>query len=118
VFRVGSRCPQRWKTRIESRPLRPVHHLPAVIAYSVGMSSIQYTIRGIPPVLDAELRREASTRGKTLNAIVVETLEHAKLPTGVVVHDDLDWFVGSRPPGDKASEDTQTWLDSLPVQLS
>ncbi len=90
--------------------------LPAEIAYTVGMSSIQYTIRGVPPVLDAELRREASTSGKTLNAVVVETLERAKLPLGAVVHDDLDWFVGSLPPDDKAFEEAQTWLDALPVE--
>jgi hypothetical protein len=77
---------------------------------------MQYTIRGVPPVLDAELRREASASGKTLNAVVVETLEHAKLPVGAVVHDDLDWFIGSLPPDGKASEDAQTWLDSLPVE--
>lgn len=92
----------------------PKNRLPAVIAYIVGMSSIQYTVRGVPPVLDAELRHEASTSGKTLNAVVIETLEHAKLP--VVVHDDLDWFIGSLLPDDKASKDAQTWLDSLPVE--
>lgn len=80
------------------------------------MSSIQYTIRGVSPVLDAELRREASTSGKTLNAVVVETLEHAKLPRGAIAHDDLDWFIGSLPPGDKAFEEAQTWLDALPVE--
>lgn len=80
------------------------------------MSSIQYTIRGVPPDLDAELRREASMSRKTLNAVVVETLERAKLPAGAVVHDDLDWFVGSLPPNDKAFDDAQTWLDSLPVE--
>jgi len=42
-------------------------------------------------------------------------LEHAKLPLGAVVHDDLDWFIGSLPP-DKAFEEAQTWLDALPVE--
>lgn len=80
------------------------------------MSSIQYTIRGVPPALDAELRQEARTSGKTLNTVVVETLEHAKLPDVAVVHDDLDWFIGSLPPDDQASEEAQNWLDSLPIE--
>jgi hypothetical protein len=79
------------------------------------MSSIQYTIRGVSPVLDAELRREASETGKTLNAVVVETLEHARLPAAHVVHDDLDWFIGSLP-ADDGIDAAQVWLDALPVE--
>jgi hypothetical protein len=78
------------------------------------MVSIQYTVRGISPPLDAELRREASSNGKTLNAVVVETLEQAKLPTTATAHADLDWFVGSLSADDGAS-DAEAWLDSLPV---
>jgi hypothetical protein len=88
--------------------------LPATDAYTVGMASIQYTVRGISPDLDAELRREAKTTGKTLNALVVETLEQAKLPASAIIHDDLDWFVGSAPGGDDA-RDLQAWLDALPT---
>lgn len=80
------------------------------------MSSIQYTVRGIPLDLDAELRREAHTTGKTLNALVVETLEHAKLPSSPVIHDDLDWFVGSAPGGKSDLDAAQAWLDALPVE--
>jgi hypothetical protein len=80
------------------------------------MNSIQYTVRGVPPGLDAELRREAKTTGKTLNALVVETLEQAKLPSSAVINDDLDWFVG-RPLGDESSLDAaQAWLDALPTE--
>lgn len=80
------------------------------------MNSIQYTVRGVPPPLDAELRREARTTGKTLNAVVVETLEHAKLPSTTVTHDDLDWFIG-KAPDDKGYIDTaQAWLDALPTE--
>jgi hypothetical protein len=80
------------------------------------MSSIQYTVRGVPSALDAELRHEARARGKTLNALVVETLEHAKLPSSAIVHDDLDWFVGATAPGDRVELDAaQTWLDALPA---
>jgi hypothetical protein len=89
--------------------------LPACYAYSVGMGSIQYTVRGVPPKLDAELRREARTAGKTLNALVVETLEHAKLSSSPTVYDDLDWFVG-KGPCESELDDAQAWLDALPVE--
>ncbi len=80
------------------------------------MASIQFTVRGVPPDLDAELRREAKTTGKTLNALVVEALEQAKLPASAVIHDDLDWFVGGAPSGDD-DRDAQAWLDALPAGL-
>jgi hypothetical protein len=80
------------------------------------MSSIQYTVRSVPPDLDAELRREACATGKTINALVVETLKDAKLPSSAVIHDDLDWFVG-KAPGDESDLDAaQAWLDALPTE--
>lgn len=79
------------------------------------MASIQYTVRGVPPDLDAELRREARSTGKTLNALVVETLEQAKLPSSGVVHDDLDWFIGNAPRGDGEQDAALAWLDALPT---
>jgi hypothetical protein len=82
------------------------------------MTSIQYTVRGVPPDLDAELRREARSTGKTLNALVVETLEHAKLPSSAVVHDDLDWFIGKARRGDQEHDAAQAWLDALPSELA
>lgn len=85
-------------------------------AYNVGMSSIQYTIRRVSPALDAELRREASETGKTLNAVVVQTLENAKLSSAANEHDDLDWFIGRMPIGNGDEADAQAWLDSLPVE--
>lgn len=80
------------------------------------MSGIQYTIRRVSPALDAELRREASETGTTLNAVVVHTLENAKLSSVASEHDDLDWFIGLIPvdAGDEA--DAQAWLDALPVE--
>jgi hypothetical protein len=80
------------------------------------MNSIQYTVRGVPPELDAELRREAHATGKTLNALVVETLEHAKLPSSAVVHDDLDWFVGNASSGERDLDGALAWLDALPTE--
>jgi hypothetical protein len=81
------------------------------------MTSIQYTVRGVPPALDRELRREARATGKTLNAVVVEALEQAKSPSEVS-HDDLDWFVGSVIGSDSDSDAAQAWLDALPAELA
>lgn len=92
--------------------------MPAIHAYNAGMSSIQYTVRGVPTDLDAELRREARATGKTLNALVVETLEHAKLPSTVVIHDDLDWFVGNAPGGGSEFDAAQAWLEALPTDTA
>jgi hypothetical protein len=82
------------------------------------MKSIQYTVRGVPEKLDAELRKEARASGRTLNAVVVETLEQAKLPADAL-YDDLDWFIGSAPHGSNEAEDAaHAWLDSLPAELT
>jgi len=88
----------------------------AAYAYNAGMSGIQYTIRRVSPALDAELRREASETGKTLNAVVVQTLESAKLAPTAREHDDLDWFIGCMPADTADEADAQAWLDALPVE--
>jgi len=80
------------------------------------MLRIQYTIRRVSPALDAELRREASETGSTLNAVIVQTLENAKLPSTASEHDDLDWFIGLMPAGAGDEADAQAWLDALPVE--
>jgi hypothetical protein len=90
--------------------------LPTLNAYTAGMSSIQYTVRGVPAGLDAELRREAHETGKSLNALVVQTLEQAKLSGPTATHDDLDWFVGSTPDVDGDLGGAQAWLDALPTE--
>jgi HicB family len=79
------------------------------------MSSIQYTVRGVSPDLDAALRREARAHGKTLNALVIETLEQAKLPIEQK-HDDLDWFFGAARSHDKEMDAALAWLDALPTE--
>ncbi|MES2970984.1 MAG: hypothetical protein V4702_01530 [Patescibacteria group bacterium] len=38
------------------------------------MNSRQYTVRGIPPTIDKELRTMARRSGKSLNAITLEVL--------------------------------------------
>jgi hypothetical protein len=80
------------------------------------MASIQYTVRGVSPDLDSKLRRAARGTGKSLNAVVVETLEHAMLPPAGVIHEDLDWFVGQAPTRESEPEAAQAWLDALPTE--
>jgi hypothetical protein len=82
------------------------------------MSGIQYTIRRVSPALDAELRREAAETGKTLNTVVVQTLESAKLRSAGSEHDDLDWFIGRMPVASGDEAGAQAWLDALPVESS
>lgn len=79
------------------------------------MDGIQYTIRGVPPELDQKLRDESRRTGRSINAIVVETLARVKLPKGPPYH-DLDWFIGSSN-FDDTEQDALEWLDSLPRDL-
>ena len=44
----------------------------ALVAYSACM---QYTLRDVPPGVDAELRRRARATGKSLNAVAIEVLK-------------------------------------------
>jgi hypothetical protein len=43
------------------------------------MSTIQYTIRGVTPEVDARLRRLASLRNQSLNQVVLERLSSNEL---------------------------------------
>lgn len=60
------------------------------------MKSIQYTIRNIPPTLDSVLRLQAVKTRRSLNEVVVETLQKA---TGwdakTKTYTDFDWLYGS-----------------------
>lgn len=77
------------------------------------MSGMQYTIRGVPEELDRRIRAEAQTTGKSINQVVLETLERAKLPAGPPYH-DLDWFIDSGI-ADSGEEEALRWLDALPT---
>jgi hypothetical protein len=35
---------------------------------------MQYTLRGVPPIVDLELRRRAKAEGKSLNTVAIEAL--------------------------------------------
>jgi hypothetical protein len=84
--------------------------------YNVGMNSIQYTIRSIPTKLDHALRQRSKVTGKSLNEIVIATLEKG---AGITAHsefDDLDWFIGGKSLDGSFDEDLN-WLDNLPKEL-
>lgn len=69
----------------------------------------QYTIRNLPPELDKTLRQKAKKSGKSLNAIVLESLARgAGLSGKPAIYRDLSFMAGSwvdDPEFDKAMED-------------
>jgi hypothetical protein len=80
------------------------------------MSSIQYTIRSIPPSVDRSLREHAKKTGMSFNSAVVDALKRA---TGSVSENsthytDLDWFIGSSVINKAEFDDSLKWLESLP----
>lgn len=56
--------------------------------------------------------------GKTPNAPLVETLEHVEPSSSLVVHDDLEWFVGKGSGNESDLDAAQAWLDALPAELA
>ena len=57
---------------------------------------MQYTVRGIPPVLDAAIRERAKAEGKSLNEIAVEALaDGLGLGDEEIVRRDLSDVVGT-----------------------
>lgn len=67
----------------------------AYIAYNVGMSKIQYTIRSVPPQLDQVLKKRAKQTGKSFNQTVIETLNMQAFGTAKPKEEDnLDWLFG------------------------
>jgi hypothetical protein len=57
---------------------------------------MQYTLRGIPPLLDEAIRERAKAEGKSLNEVAVEALaEGLGLSDEEVVRRDLSDVVGT-----------------------
>ncbi len=59
--------------------------------------SIQYTVRDIPPAIDAQLKAQAKKQGISLNKLLLKKIgalppQKSKKPK---VYHDLDWFFGS-----------------------
>jgi hypothetical protein len=60
------------------------------------MKAIQYTVRGIPDRVDAELRRRARREGRSLNAVLKEVLATAcGQGARELEYNDLDDLVGT-----------------------
>lgn len=56
----------------------------------------QYTIRSIPPAIDAALRRKARQEAKSLNAIALESLARGlEIDATPPENHDLDHLIGS-----------------------
>ena len=85
-------------------------------AYNVGMSSLQYTIRSIPPKLDSALRHRAKKTNKSLNEVVIEALEKGTGVTSDANFNDMDWFIGNKSLG-SSFEEAQDWLDTAPKDI-
>jgi hypothetical protein len=75
------------------------------------MKGKQYTVRGVSDELDAALREEAVTYGKSFNAILIDKLaESCRLTDQPRINHDFDGFIGSwvEDPGfDEAMKDCE-----------
>jgi hypothetical protein len=73
--------------------------MPALSAYNAGMKknhAVQYTLRHIPPKVDAALRRKAKEQGVSLNRAAVAALAHGLgLSEEKPVYHDLDDLAGT-----------------------
>ena len=63
--------------------------------YTVGMKSIQYTVRNVPPAVDNALRLRAKKNKQSFNATVVQILSKSTTGLSKKNGSDLDWFYGS-----------------------
>lgn len=83
-------------------------------AYNIGMNSMQYTIRGIPPSLDKALRIMSRKSGRSLNAVTLEVLKIGiGIPHSAEPNHDLDDLFGKLDKTeakrlDKAVEELRT----------
>ena len=75
------------------------------IAYHVYMSTIQYTIRNIPTVVDQVIRKRAKQTGKSFNQTVVDMLSLQSVgTTRPKENNNFDWLFGSMKLDDKFDE--------------
>ncbi len=87
-----------------------------IVAYNVGMKSLQYTIRSVPPKLDSVLRRRAQKTSRSLNEVVIEALEKGAGVTSGARFDDMDWFIGNKSL-DSSFDEALNWLDDAPKDI-
>lgn len=71
-----------------------------ILFYNVGMTSAQYTIRGISAEVDTVLRKVAKEKHLSLNRFLVEQLNLiAEQATSHGPYHDLDFAIGSMTDG-------------------
>jgi len=71
-------------------------------AYYVYMSTIQYTIRNVPTVVDKVIRKRAKQTGKSFNQTVVDMLSLQSVGTiNPKENNNFDWLFGSLKLDDK-----------------
>ncbi len=59
------------------------------------MIANQFTVRAVPTKLDKALRRKATKEGKSINTVILESLEHGLgMADEKPLHHDLDAFFG------------------------
>lgn len=69
------------------------------------MSTIQYTIRNIPPVVDQVIRKRSKQTGKSFNQTVVDMLSLQSVgTTQPKENNNFDWLFGSMKLDDKFDE--------------
>ena len=59
--------------------------------YTINMTSIQYTIRNIPPEVDKTLKKRARITGKSFNQVVVDELSKNVDKT----NGKFDWLINT-----------------------
>ena len=57
--------------------------------------SVQLTIRGVPGAVALSFKRKAQREDKSLNGVLVEALCKEAGASAEVVHDDLDFLIGT-----------------------
>ena len=57
--------------------------------------TVQYTIRGVPDVVDQALRARAKKENKSLNQVALEAIQQALLSEQPKVYHDLDFLIGT-----------------------
>jgi hypothetical protein len=59
------------------------------------LRSVQLTVRGVPLLVALSFKRKALREDKSLNTVLVEALSKEAGGSAEIIHDDLDFLVGS-----------------------
>ncbi|HUD07403.1 MAG TPA: Arc family DNA-binding protein [Candidatus Saccharimonadales bacterium] len=72
------------------------------------MSNIQYTIRAVPKKVDTYLRRQARSRGHSLNSTVLEYIQESIKRDAIKQDDNFLWLIGSNTIDDASLKAIKT----------